>query len=129
MSEERLGPMLIESPVRYYLVKTSAEFRAVAKKIGMPAENKRGGWMMHSATATTHLFDDSDGWPSAIVAANMKELLRLPPLEQLAVMVHEATHVWQHIRDVMDPAILNDEVEAYSMQAISLNLMNELWKE
>jgi len=43
-------------------------------------------------------------------------------IEVLGLMVHEATHVWQAVRDEMEEKAPSIEFEAYSMQAIFQSL-------
>ena len=42
-----------------------------------------------------------------------------------AIIVHEAVHVWQEIREMMCEKEPSSEFEAYSIQKISLDLMSE----
>lgn len=45
-------------------------------------------------------------------------------LETLGYLTHEATHVWQHMRDHIKEKTPSPEFEAYAIQTISMNL----WK-
>lgn len=46
-----------------------------------------------------------------------------------AILVHEAVHVWQAYRDEIGELKPASEQEAYSIQCISENLMEEYWKK
>jgi hypothetical protein len=46
------------------------------------------------------------------------------PIEVAGILVHEATHVWQHITKIIGEESPSIEFEAYSIQAISQELMH-----
>lgn len=47
----------------------------------------------------------------------------------LALIVHESVHVWQEIRSMMGEQSPSKEFEAYSIQAISQQLMTEYLRQ
>lgn len=54
-----------------------------------------------------------------VTVANSRER---PKLEVVGLLVHEAAHVWQHVREFMGEKSPSIEFEAYAMQAISQSL-------
>lgn len=115
---------LIASLVDYHLVKGAKGFHALAKKLHMPKEHEAGGHLMNGSVATTHFWDGKDGRTKAVVV--LGDVSKLSHNELVSVLAHEATHIWQECRDGMDPAIINDEVEAYSIQSITFQLLEAL---
>ena len=77
----------------------------------------------------------NDGWDACthtwrkgtelicIVAINPKYTKDMPPTHVAALIVHEATHVWQETKDKIGGNIGN-EAEAYAMQNICRELFN-----
>lgn len=58
----------------------------------------------------------------AVIAVHHKEFERN---RLLSLLVHEGTHVWQAFRDLIEEKEPSAEFEAYTMQEIFLNLINE----
>lgn len=66
--------------------------------------------------AITHFYDDD-----RIVVLIKKDAKQDKDVE-IALIVHEATHVWQKIQERMGEQYPSDEFEAYSIQKIFLGL-------
>ncbi|ASY62523.1 hypothetical protein SJ05684_c10660 [Sinorhizobium sojae CCBAU 05684] len=73
---------------------------------------------------TCTVFHETKGWGECILVtiADGAESER-NMLEIVGLLVHEATHVWQYILKHMGEKSPSAEFEAYSMQAISMALV------
>jgi len=81
------------------------------------------------AYATTHEFGNADGQPVFIVGLHPAARKR-DGVEVAALLVHEAVHIWQHVRaeivhtiDSKNLCSLGAEFEAYAIQNIAQELM------
>ncbi|AOJ10349.1 hypothetical protein [Burkholderia mayonis] len=75
-------------------------------------------------SATMHWFDHKRGGDDlAIVCIDMMRLRKCPGTAIAALLVHEAVHVFQSIRESMGEEHPSSEFEAYSIQRISQDLM------
>lgn len=63
-----------------------------------------------------------------IVCLNMARAKEMPPTNVAALLVHEATHVWQAAREKIGGQIC-DETEAYAMQNICRELFDAYTKK
>jgi hypothetical protein len=80
-------------------------------------------WTLTKQGATTHHLESPEGEATCVVCLSGWE--GVPPLEVVALLVHEAVHVWQwHCARIgeTDPG---SEQEAYGIQHISLSLCSE----
>ena len=72
------------------------------------------------ADATTSCFETASGQLYCIVCIRKN---KKPKHEIYGLLVHEATHVWQRIKEWLGEHNPSNEFEAYAMQNISQNLM------
>lgn len=117
-----LNRMLVESPVYYALCISEKRYREVLKDMHI----KRGDapeWILHSnAGATTHFFENPEGSSCAVVCIDPK---RAPSHHQsLALLVHEAVHIWQEIKAKLGEKEPSKEFEAYSIQRMALEMFD-----
>jgi len=79
-------------------------------------------WVSESADATTHQFQDSKHNDCIIVCLNANR--KAFSYEQvMALLVHEAVHIWQNIKEIINEPIPSHEFEAYAIQGISQELI------
>jgi len=72
--------------------------------------------------ATTHFFASPDGDSFSTIVCLDNSIER--PIEQIyALLVHEAVHIWQDVKELIGEKEPSSEFEAYSLQQISQNLM------
>lgn len=74
--------------------------------------------------ATTHTFN-SDGNTACVVCFSFEDAANHQLVECIGLLIHEATHVWQQMRDDMGEKNPSSEFEAYSMQAIAQRLIED----
>lgn len=77
------------------------------------------------AGATVHHLEHADGRELAMVCIDMKESLKHDRVSIHCLLVHEAVHVYQRVRDWMNEAKPSIEFEAYSIQALSQRLIDD----
>jgi hypothetical protein len=71
-------------------------------------------WVTKGASASVHWDVPTNGkWPAAVVCFDLKKITNLN-----ATVVHEATHVWQNIKEAMGEQSVSPEAEAYAVQYI-----------
>lgn len=107
--------VLVTSPVYYSLCTSESGFQRGLNKLGIsdPPE-----WLKSQDCGRVHEFVSNHDAISLVVCirptTDQKELL--------ATIVHEATHVWQIIRDYIGEATPSREFEAYSVETIFTTL-------
>lgn len=105
------------TPLPYHcLVTTEAEFNSVMRylKIKHPPRWQGGG---HAAT---HSFDKPDGSLCCVVALDATKGRELGQV--LALLVHEAVHIWQNYCEYIRESSPSSEFEAYTVQRIAQSL-------
>lgn len=111
---------LFISPYYYGLCLSEKDFHKELKRFNLP----KSSWpdsIMNGAHATAHEFVDADGRLSIIVCLGP---VRGRTIHQVnAMLVHEATHIWQSIRRCIGEKEPSTEFEAYAMQNIAQSLM------
>lgn len=116
-----LDRTLMESPYYYGLCLSEKDFRKELKRLNVPKD----GWPKFVATeqahATAHFFESAGGEQSVIVTLGSAKGRSLAQIH--ALLVHEAVHIWQAIREHIGEKNPSSEFEAYSIQSISQALM------
>ncbi len=112
-----LDRAIVVSPVYYGLCLSKRDFRKELRRLGI---KERVSWLSPGAGATTHMLDSDDGRACAIVCLGDHKGRSLAAVH--ALLVHEAVHVWQKIRETINERDPSSEFEAYSLQSIALEL-------
>lgn len=116
---EWLNRRLLVSPISYALCLSEASFYKELQRLKIPP----GDWgEFLILSATTHFFKTQKNEFIAIVTIGDRK--RIPIIETYALLVHEAVHIWQEICEKMYERNPSIEFEAYSIQAISQDLMD-----
>lgn len=88
-------------------------------------KQSRRRWVTEGKIATQHFLGaGDDGSPVCVVCLDLDRCRDFTPIEVACLLVHEAVHVWQTYRDHIGEDRPSHEFEAYSIQAISLRLMD-----
>ena len=108
------------SPI-FYTIATSYEiFEKIRKRMGCPPPDVNTG-----GDATTFLLEHSNGNKACVVYFPHKK----KDLIYQALIVHEAVHIWQHIREDIGEVKPSAEFEAYAIQIISQRLLEEYHRQ
>lgn len=105
------------------LCKSSKEFERVLNYLKVPKEN-RPRWLSERAYGCVHHFENDEGEHVAVVCVT-------PGLDNIlavAVLVHEAVHVWQKWAEMYDEKQPGQEQEAYAIQFITTELVKEYFR-
>lgn len=107
------------------LCTTPAQFYAYLRKIKMPAGEHPEylGGDDTDTDAVVHFLRSPSKKRHAVVCVS--DQAGEPWTKIMALLVHEAVHIWQWQCDFMGEDVPSKEFEAYSIQAISLLLMEE----
>lgn len=116
-----LDRALFVSPYYYGLCCTEREFHKELRRLKI----ERTAWppflTSPHANATLHTFERRNGEALAIVTLGCTKGRSIPQVH--AMLVHEATHLWQYIKQHTGEREPSTELEAYAVQAISQRLM------
>lgn len=110
---------LIRSPLYIGLCLSEKRFAKEMKRLSI--ENPPSFLKTSHANATAHFFI-KDGKETVIVT--MGKHKGQDPICVAGLLVHEAVHIWQAIKDNIGEQSPSIEFEAYSIQAISQQLMS-----
>lgn len=112
---------LVTSPYYYGLCTSAKQFNAELKYLGIPKRN-RPVFIPKGKSGAVHYFESAPGGACAIVClGNTKGR---SGVEIAGLLVHEAVHIWQWFREGLNEKSPSIEFEAYSIQAISVQLMH-----
>lgn len=115
-----LDRALFISPIYYGLCLSEAEFRAELRRLKVPRDEWPSFVCSDRADATTHILSRGNK-RIAIVALSDKN--KASNIQINALLVHEATHIWQEILLLVGERAPSSEFEAYAVQALSQSLM------
>jgi hypothetical protein len=115
-----LDQTLLRGP-KVALVISQRQFKRALRTIA--CEGDADSYLAVGWKACTHAFEVA-GEPVCIVSVDAVALSRMPPIDAAAVLVHEATHVWQRTRAALGPGDPGEEMEAYALQNIAAALMH-----
>lgn len=107
---------MAHAPLHYTLVTSEEEWKKLCRYLKVLPPPFLG-----TAHATTTQFENAEGNIVAVVAMLISE----DETQDLALLVHEAVHVWQAICKEIGEKKPSCEFEAYSIQTISYTLFNE----
>jgi hypothetical protein len=119
-----LNRALIVTPIPYTLQTTNAGYQKVLDLMGVP-EEVRSDFIM-GAGATTHRYSNDNVDGLIVCIAPNKNVTKI---QIYALLTHEAVHIWQYIKKDMGETNPSKEFEAYSIQMISQNLIEEYEKQ
>jgi len=105
----------------YCLVTTPKLFKRELKRLGI--KGKLDYTASPTSNATCYEFENN-GKTSFIVT--LKGWEGADPIEVAGLLVHEATHIKQHVMRIIGEDSPSKEFEAYMMQNIAANLMQAL---
>jgi len=118
---EWLDVSLINSPFKYSLCTSESMFQRELKRLGMPPDD----WISNShSSATAHIFNGNDTIGPWVIVC-IRDARNKDPIVVAGLLVHEAVHIWQQIRENIGETNPSAEFEAYSVQWISQQLMWE----
>ncbi|MFZ2981872.1 MAG: hypothetical protein WA085_12635 [Sphingobium sp.] len=115
---------LVVSPYYIGLCKSPDVFERELKRMKVPKAN-RPAFILNGSGATVHFFEKGDGKLCAIVCITKPKGMNRIQLDCL--LVHEAAHIWQAIRDNIGEKSPSHEFEAYAIQSISQRLIESYW--
>jgi len=113
-----LNRRLVDSPVYFCLCFNEKQFKKKLKHLKVKEEL---AFVNCGSDATTHYFTKPDGKTAAIVC--LKQNKDLKSEQHIALLVHEAVHVWQRARESIGEHEPSKEFEAYSIQSITQELL------
>lgn len=113
------GRALLHAPLYYTIATSEKHLKAELKRLDYPG--KEFG-VNAGQGATTNFLKNKRGETVAIVCLfdHSNSLTAT-----LGLIVHEAVHVWQEVKEIIGEKSPSPEFEAYSIQAIAQELMME----
>lgn len=121
MAIKWLNRSIITSPLHFALCLKAKDFQRELKRLNVPRDDWPNFILNEYSHATTH-FLQRRGKIIAIVCLGSTK--GRTPVEINGLLVHEAVHIWQEIRENIGEARPSSEFEAYSIQAIAQSLMD-----
>ena len=100
---------------------TVEQWRKAIKNTGIDPQTPMFG--NGYSDATTTILSNNDGDLMALVAVRTPS--KLKPIEIACLLVHEAVHIWQEYCDNIGEHKPGSEQEAYAIQLLSKELMQE----
>lgn len=124
-----LDRSLVVTPYYYRLCVTEKDFHKELKRLELP----KSSWpkfINTGANATLHEFvaDSNDNAMCAIICLDKKDMKSRTKPQVYAMLVHEATHLWQWTKDNLGEKAPSAEFEAYAIQSLSQRLF-ESWEK
>lgn len=116
------GRTLLKTPIRYGLCMSQKEFDVALTKLGLETEP----WVSVGDAALTHIITTGNKVSVIVCLATPSSTETLE--QTYSTLVHEAVHVWQEIREYIGEQRAGNEQEAYCIEQIAYNLMNEYRK-
>jgi len=119
---------LILSPIYFGLCTTEKAFHKELRRMNVPIDTWPSFITNEWSNATCHQFQKGDdGKLCCIVCIYPKK--ETAGIEIAALLVHEAVHIWQAVRENIGEEKPSSEFEAYSIQCISLGLMDQYYAQ
>lgn len=113
---------LVTSPIAIALFIDEESFRKGLKKVGYKGWKDESFLPSAQANACVHSFYGDDGKEMNIVTIDYEKCLKQDKQQVYSILVHEAVHIWQHIKEHIGEKEPSKEFEAHSIQRIAQNL-------
>lgn len=121
---EWLDRSLFISSHCFTLCTNERQYKKILKQLNIP-KSERPPFMLnwHSNAAAHHFENCKDMKASVVVCLGSTEGRDL--IQIYTLLVHEAVHIWQKIRQIYGEHTPSPELEAYAIQNLSQQLMYE----
>ena len=113
---------IIESPFCVGLCQTEKQFKNELKRLGV-SESEAVQWVTDGKDATVTEFSGTKKHEKCFLVG-IKQDKTTRPIETIGLLVHEAVHVWQRIREDINEDKPSTEFEAYAIQNLSIRLID-----
>ena len=117
---------LFDNPYHLTLCTTEKQYRRELKRMNLPKYEQPGFTTNSAANAACHFFSCDVG-RIAIVCIRKDKTKDVH--QHNALIVHEAVHVWQEVKDAIGEKNPSPEFEAYAIQSIAQVLMTEFERQ
>ena len=108
---------LVASPCYIGLCLNKKDFKAEMKRLRVSVSDE---WIPKDKQGRVHFFISKNGKKTAIVCIRRNG----KPVEIVGLLIHEAVHIWQNIKEDINENHPSSEFEAYSIQAIAQRLID-----
>lgn len=108
---------------RYSLCLSEKQYEKAMNKMKVPVE-ERGHFVSSGKQATTYFIPTNHGVCCVVCLGDMSNYSKD---EVYGLILHECIHIWQTIKEWMQEESPGDEVEAYSIQSIFMDMIS-VWK-
>lgn len=109
----------------YFTLCTTEElFLTAMKHLRIPKSEHPTFLSNGHSNATVHFFDSHEKTQSSCVVC-LGNTLGRDKVAIFGILVHEAVHIWQQIKESIGEHSPSPEFEAYAVQSISQQLFNE----
>jgi hypothetical protein len=116
-----LDRTLIVSPYHYCLCLSEEDFHKQLKKLSLPIHEYHP-FVTFATGATTHYYESEDQKIAIVCLGDMKQ----GSTEAVhSLLAHEAVHIWQVCMEEFGEHNPSPEFEAYSIQQITQNLLED----
>jgi hypothetical protein len=123
MKVQWLDRDLIANPLYLGLCLSEEAFHREMRRLAIPREKWPNWISMTHANATAHYFDHSKSRRRLAIICLRREK-GISRIQIYGLLVHEAVHIWQWIKEDIGEDAPSKEFEAYSIQRLAMNLMS-----
>ena len=117
---------LITTPVYIGMAFDEKEFHRELKKLKLPLK-EWPEFIPEKKDACVHRLETA-GEPDVVILC-IRPKSKRPLSVIVGLLVHEAAHIWQYIRESLGEARPSSEFEAYSMQQLSQRLVEAYYRK
>ena len=114
---------LMELPFYYCLVITERDYERELKRLKIARKDWPSYTNSVHANATAHFFSRTNSTDECCIVT-LRNWKRIKKVAVFGILVHEAVHIWQEMRDKIGERFPSPEFEAYAIQRIAQNLMH-----
>ena len=118
-----LDRSLLISPYCYALCRKESEFHKELKKLKIPKADWPEFMVSDHANATVHYFENKKVHEKCCIVC-LGPTKGCSKIQVYSILVHEAVHIWQAIRDSIGEKRPASEQEAYAIQSIAQQLFS-----
>lgn len=114
---------IITSPYCVGLCQSENKFLKELKRLKMP-EKSMPDWIPEDKDAMVHYLEGNNKREKCCIVC-IRERKDTKPAEVIGLLIHEAVHIWQWIKEEINEKAPISEFEAYAIQGIAQKLIEE----
>lgn len=109
---------ILQAPLYIGVCFNEIDFKKELKKLKVAEPHP--AWIPEHKDAAVHFFETKKDHCCIVCYGKIKDTSKA---EEIGLFVHEAVHIWQEVKEILDEVNPGKEIEAYCIQSITVSIL------